>query len=633
MIINVTKRLTPVPDFPTASCDPHDPNNLVIPTPSLLCARWRLFPTGLFLCLLLFSGSLLAQEAAPAEPPPGNANPHGSLTVTVEGLDDPLRDNVLALLELNRFAGQNPPDEIRLRWLHANAEREIRQALEPFGYYEPTIESSLEQTANGWEARYRVQPGRPLPLVEVDVRVLGEGGQDPAFQKVLENLPLAPGQTLNQPQYEQLKTRLESLATERGYFDAQFTEHVIRIDLQAYAAAIHLHYDTGVRYRFGDVSFQQNILSPKFLKRYPRFKPGDPYDAEDLLKLQSDLNNSAYFSQVGVTAPPDSATRTAPVDVELEPNRKHRYSAGLGYGTDTGVRGRFKVERRWVNRMGHRYDAEIQFSQIKSLAGIKYRIPGQNPVTDEYTINAGYVQQNYKQQDYETWTLGGGWQMQDGKWLKNYNLNFQYEQFQTGSEPEGRSLLLMPGLNWTWISADDRMNTRRGLLFGFGLRGATTALLSDINFLQGTVNVKGVYALNDDNRFIVRGDFGTTLMSDDFADLPTSLRFFAGGDASVRGYAFNTIGPTDAEGAVIGGKNLLVGSLEYERRVYGDWSVAAFVDSGDAFDGASPELKTGAGLGLRWRSPVGPVRIDFASGLDRPPGDTFRFSFSIGPDL
>ena len=101
----------------------------------------------------------------------------------------------------------------------------------------------------------------------------------------------------------------------------------------------------------------------------------------------------------------------------------------------------------------------------------------------------------------------------------------------------------------------------------------------------------------------------------------------------MRGYGYNTIGPTDADGNVIGGKNLVVGSIEYEHRVWGDWSVAAFVDSGDAFDGAQPDLKTGVGVGLRWRSPVGPVRLDFASGLDRPPGDAFRFSFSIGPDL
>lgn len=591
---------------------------------------WRLLLTGLLLCsLLLVSGMLPAQDAVP-EPP---ANGNGTLTVTVEGLDDLLRNNVLALLDINRFAGKAAPEDIRLRWLHARAEQEIRQGLEPFGYYEPTIAASLESTASGWEARYRVQAGRPLPIALMDVRVLGEGRQDPVFQKLLDHLPLKKGETLNQPQYEQIKASLESLATERGYFEAQFTERAIRVDLQAYTATIQLHYDTGPRYRFGDVTFKQNFLAPELLNRYPRFKPGDPYDARQLLKLQGDLGGSTYFSQVEVNAPPLAETDIAPVEVELEPNRKHRYSAGLGYGTDTGARGKLKVEQRWINPWGHHYTAELQLSQIKSLAGAKYMIPGEDPTTDEYAIFAGYVQQNYNDLDYETWTLGGSWQMQDGKWLKNYNLNFQNEQYQTSSDSTANSLLLIPGLNWTWIDADDRIYPKRGLMFGFGLRGATTALLSDINFLQGTINLKGVYALNDDHRFIARGDFGTTLMTDEFADLPTSLRFFAGGDASVRGYAYNSIGPTDDEDKVIGGKNLLVGSLEYEHRVWGDWSVAAFVDSGDAFDGLSPELKTGAGLGVRWRSPVGPVRVDFASGLDRPPGDTFRFSLSIGPDL
>ena len=587
----------------------------------------------LLLCCLVFAAGPLGAQQEPAPPAAGESTGNGTVTVIVEGVDGPLRDNVLAYLELNRFAGKPPPEESRLRWLHNNAERNIREALEPFGYYEPTIETSLNRTAGGWEARYRIQPGRALRIAMVDVRVLGEGAQDPVFQKLLANLPFAKGQILEQPKYEQLKQTLETLATERGYFDARFTEHAIRVNLQAYEAAIHLHYDTGKRYRFGDINFKQDILSPKLLNRYPRFKPGDPYDANDLLKLQSDLSGSPYFSQVQVNAQPDAATDTAPVDVELEPNKKRKYSAGLGYGTDTGARGSMRVEQRWINRQGHHYEAELRLSQIKSLIGGKYIIPGTDPTTDEYALTAGYIQQNYNQQDYELITLGGSWQGQDGKWLKNFNLNFQYEDYQVGNEPRATSLLLIPGLNWTWVDADNRMYATRGLLFGFQLRGASTALLSDISFAQGMLNLKGVYALNDDSRFLARGSLGATVIAQDFEQLPTSLRFFAGGDASVRGYAYNSIGPTDDEGTVIGGKNLLVGSLEYEHRVWDGWSLAAFVDSGDAFDGATPEMKTGVGVGLRWRSPVGPVRLDFASGLDRPPGDAFRFSFSIGPDL
>lgn len=587
----------------------------------------------LFCCLACMAGSPRAQGQTAPPLTATETSENGTLTVTVEGVDEPLRANVLALLELNRFTGQAAPDETRLRWLHGRSETQIREALQPFGYYEPTIESTLSRIPGGWEARYRIQPGRPLRIAVLDLKILGEGQQDPAFQQALAHAPFAQGQVLNQPQYEQFKQTLETLATERGYFDARFTQQAIRVDLQAYEASIHLHYDTGRRYRFGVITFKQDFLSPRLLNRFPRFKPGDPYNTNDLLKLQGDLNSSSYFSQIEVSAPPDATTHTAPVEVELEPNKKRKYSAGLGYGTDTGARVRFKAEQRWVNRQGHHYEAELQWSTIKSLVGVKYLIPGADPTTDQYSLTAGYIQQNYREQDYEQFTIGGGWQHQDGKWLKNYSLNYQYEDFSVGNQPPTRALLLIPSLNWTWVDADDRLYPTRGLLFGFELRGASTALLSDLDFVQGVVHLKGVYALNDVSRVIARGDVGATAISQGFENLPTSLRFFTGGDTTVRGYAFNSIGPADAEGVVIGGKNLLVGSLEYEHRVWDQWSVAAFVDSGDAFDGASPELKTGVGIGLRWRSPVGPVRLDLASGLDRPPGDVFRFSFSIGPEL
>ncbi|MCC6134416.1 MAG: autotransporter assembly complex protein TamA [Candidatus Contendobacter sp.] len=592
----------------------------------------------LLLCglLLLIAGSLPAQDDDLMLATIDAAH-NGTLTVTVEGLDGPLRDNVLAALELNRFAGKAAPEESRLRWLHNDAIRQINEALQPFGYFQPVIDATLERTTDGWIAQYRIQPGPPLKITTVDVQILGEGGNDPAFQKLLTKLPFAAGQVLDQIQYEQFKQNLESLATERGYFEARLVERAIQVNLQTNEAVIRLHFDTGPRYRFGAIAFKQDVLSLKLLERYPQFKPGDPYDANDLLKLQSDLGSTPYFSQVQVNAPPDAASDTAPVEVELEPGKRYKYSAGLGYGTDTGPRGRLKMEQRRLNRRGHHAEEEILLSTVKSLIGLNYMIPGKNPTTDEYALTAGYINQNYENQDYELSTIGGGWRRQDGDWLKNFNLSYQYERYQNPDSTDNfattDSLLLIPAVNWTWIDADDRLNPTRGLLFGFELRGAATELLSDTTFAQGALHLKGVYAFNDTSRIIARSDVGATVIDGGIDALPTSLRFFAGGDASVRGYAYNSIGPTDAEGDVIGGKNLLIASLEYEHRIWDGWSLAAFVDSGDAFDGASPEMKTGVGLGVRWRSPVGPVRLDFASGLDRPPGDTFRFSFSIGPDL
>jgi translocation and assembly module TamA len=588
----------------------------------------------LFAWLSLFAIPAHGQEQPTPPTSASDPAPAGTLSVLVEGVEEPLRDNIMAHLDINRFAGKAPPAETELRWLHTNAERHIQEALQPFGYYEPVIESTLNQTTGGgWEARYRIQPGRPLPIALVDVQLTGDAANDPVFQALVDKRPLAKGQALDHAKYEQFKQNLEALATERGYFDAHFTEHAIQVDLHAYEAAIKLHYDTGKRYLFGDITFKQNFLSPELLSRYLRFKPSDPYDANELLKLQGDLGGSTYFSQIRINTSPDAKTVSVPVDVALEPNKKHKYSAGLGYGTDTGPRGKLKVENRWLNRWGHYYEAELQLSPIKSFIGGKYVIPGRDPVTEKYALSANYTLQNYQDQDFERIALGGSYQHEEGKWLKIYNLTMQYEDYKVGNEPRATSFLLIPGLNWTWIDADDRLFTTRGLMFGFEVRGASTALLSDINFLQGLLHLKWIRALNEDSRLIVRGDMGATAIREDFTKMPASLRFFTGGDASVRGYAYNKIGPTDNSGKVIGGKNLVVGSLEYEHRVWNNWGLAVFMDVGDAFDGARPELKTGAGVGVRWRSPIGPVRIDFATGLDQPPGDTFRFSFSLGPDL
>ena len=155
--------------------------------------------------------------------------------------------------------------------------------------------------------------------------------------------------------------------------------------------------------------------------------------------------------------------------------------------------------------------------------------------------------------------------------------------------------------------------------------------MSDVSFLQAVVRGKYIRPLGADGRVLVRADLGTSLVSA-FDQLPASVRFFTGGDTSVRGYELESIGPRNEEGDVIGGKNLAVGSIEYEHRIKDKWSVAAFVDAGDAFDTELPELRIGAGAGVRWQSPIGPVRVDLAHGFQEP-GDLIRLHLIIGPDL
>ncbi|MEE4378323.1 MAG: autotransporter assembly complex family protein [Candidatus Competibacteraceae bacterium] len=581
--------------------------------------QYSQFIAWLLLGLMLSTSPLYAEEDL-------------TVTVIVEGLEGELLTNALAFMDINEFNGKPAPVESRVRWLHQRAPDEIRQALQPFGYYQPAIEDSLELEDSEWVARYRVKQGPPLLIDNVDVQVLGEGADDLAYQRRLNKLPFVKDQILIQPRYEAFKQDLQWVATERGYFDAKMAVSEIRVRLEDNKADIKLHFDTGKRYQFGQVHFPDDAFAPEFLRRYLDFQPGDPYNAARLLDLQSDLVSSDYFDQVEVDAPLENAEDyTVPIDVQLIPRKARKYSFGLGYGTDTGVRGKAGVDGRHFNRWGHHYRAELVASQIRYSLGGEYIIPGADPRTDQYSFRASLAAEDSDTKDTQTARIGVSKKKQYETWLSILSLEYLWEQFSFDGSDEETTALLMPSINLSRVSAQDRLFVKRGNRLGLLLRGSYEQLLSDISFVQGALQTKWIWPIGEKGRLVTRADLGSTWASD-FDRLPATLRFYAGGDNSVRGYSLDSIGPRDDDDNVVGGKHLLVGSLEYQYYFLDKWGIAAFVDTGDAFDTETPEFKTGVGLGLRWLSPVGPIRVDLASGLDEP-GDTVRLHLNIGPDL
>jgi translocation and assembly module TamA len=209
-------------------------------------------------------------------------------------------------------------------------------------------------------------------------------------------------------------------------------------------------------------------------------------------------------------------------------------------------------------------------------------------------------------------------------------LNLLVEDFEVAGQI-GRSRLLMPGMNWVRIEADNNIRPARGSRLELDVRGANDTLGSDTTFLQVIAKGKWIWSPTMRSRVLLRGDAGVT-DEHSFDELPPSVRFFAGGDNSVRGYDFKELGPVDAAGKVVGGSSLAVASIEYEHSVRERWSIAAFVDSGNAFEGSEFETKTGIGMGTRWQSPLGPIRLDLAHPL-HDPDTNWRLHISLGPDL
>lgn len=552
------------------------------------------------------------------------------LKVEVEGVRRDLERNIRSALSLEKLDKDELSEE-RIRRLHADAPDEINEALQPFGYYRPLVRSELKQEGDQWIARYEVDPGPPIKVASVDLQIAGAGGDDPRFRQIVSDFPVKQGAVLFHPDYEQGKQSLIDLAAEEGYLDATFQVNEVRVDLERYRADVVLHYDTGPRYRFGEVRFNGNILDEDLLTGYINFKRGEPLDVNKVLELQNALSDSPYWSRVEVVTRQEQAQNLeVPIDVDLVPAKSMRFSGGLGYGTDTGPRARGAWELRRLNRRGHRGETEIQASQIEQSFRASYFIPGPYPRTDVLSFNLGYERQDTDTTLSETGLIGAQRTQSRGGWRETLSLNYQREDFEVGLD-QGISNLLVPGASWERVKADDRIYTTNGYRLRLGFQGAEGSVLSDSSFLQGNVQAKAIRTLGERNRIIGRVEVGYTA-TDEFRELPPRFRFFAGGDQSVRGFGYQDLGRKDEAGNIIGGESLMVASLEYELRFLEKWGAAVFYDTGNASESFGGVLARGAGVGVRWRSPIGPIRADVAWALseeNRP----FRFHLNIGPDL
>ncbi|SFF23906.1 autotransporter secretion outer membrane protein TamA [Fontimonas thermophila] len=540
------------------------------------------------------------------------------IAVRIDGLDGELRDN--AELHLTRLTEtQEDLDSDLAEALLHDGFQDIRRALEPFGYYNPVMDGKLEGTAPRWTAHYRVDPGPRTHLDRVELRIEGEGAEQlaPVREAVLRRL--REGAPLRHADYEAAKERLASAAYAAGFLDARFTQAELRVIADDNLAQVYLVFDTGPRYRFGAVTIEQDILDPDVLARYVRIRSGAIYDPQALLDTQFALGDLGYFETLDILPQREAATDHAvPIVIRTTPRKRARYDLGLGYGTDTGARVSAGTQIRRLNRAGHTAKAELRLSQIKNTAQAEYRIPLGRRVGESVGLSGELSEERLEDGDSRKWGLQLSLSRIPGDWQRRLYLAFTHEESRLGATRQTADLLT-PGLSLNRAELDDPIYTRRGWSIFFDAHGAVRDVLANTSFLRTQVIVRGALPVGAHARLLGRYEYGANLV-ETFGELPASQRFFAGGDQSVRGYAYQSLGPTDAQGNVIGGKFLNTASIELERRIWRDWGAALFYDAGGADDDPAPRLFQGIGAGVRYRAPVGSVQVDVAHPLDGPDG-------------
>jgi translocation and assembly module TamA len=577
---------------------------------------------------------------------PALARTEPELEVSITGIDSVLLDNAYAHLSLARYvrpaAGlQLPlldkqdvpawPGIAQIRVLHRRAIQELRAALEPYGYYAPSIESSLEQQGDKWLADYRVDPGQPVILESIDISITGEGGEDADLTAVRNSTRLQRGERLQHPHYDDTRSALIRAAIDAGFLDAAYTRSELRVNPAAHRADVVLHLDTGERYYFGQVDIEQDILDAEFVARYVPIEAGAPFNTSKLLDLQLALGDSGYFEQVEVDVQREQAEdQQVPVIVRTTPGPRIRYTVGAGFGTDTGPRVLLGAEFLRINRRGHGLTSNLRVSSVSQMAVVRYKIPIRNLATDRLVFGGEVENAEVADSgDTRRYQLDVSQNVNRGGFERRLYLNYQRESFDLGNDDDSVDFFI-PGVTISRLKTDNVLFSRRGYSWTANLRGAP-GLISDTRFARIAAGVRGVYPVGDKGRLLGRGQLGA-MKVDDFSLLPTTERFFTGGDQSVRGYDYQELAPVDSSGEVVGGRYLAVAGIELDYLLVGNFGAAVFADAGNADDTFLPELKIGAGIGFRWRSPVGMLRIDIAHPFDDPHND-YRLHVSIGPDL
>lgn len=552
--------------------------------------------------------------------------------VQIEGIDGEMLESARASVELVQYEErETSPAEVRR--LFERADEQIRTALEPFGYYDARVDGRLERPEDSaYRAVFRVEPGEPVIVREARIEIDEPAASLAAVKHAIEAFEPKVGAPLDHGAYERSKQQIATALANEGFLDAELVRRRVEVVAAARSAQIDLAWRAGERYRFGPVRFSDSQFPETFLQRFTPWKPGEYYSADKVLELQQNLVDAEYFSAVSVTPDLEHAQDgVAPIDVLLIPDERTLYTANLYVSTDSGVGGRLGVERRWVNKRGHKASGEIESSQRLQQVGANYRVPKPGVRNRYLNYGAGYRDEQTETSRSRMARLAATEVTERWRgFTRTLGLHYLNGDFEIAQAQYSTNLLYAEGL-LTRKSLDDVYFPVSGYSLLYGLRFAYESLLSDTTFVQGRVEAKQLQQIGRDGRLILRASLGAMAV-DDFNALPPELRFFAGGDRSVRGFDYQEIGESNAQGGIIGGEYLVVGSAEYEHYFLEKWGAAAFVDAGDAFTHRF-DANVGAGVGVRWKSPIGLVRLDVARPIKTELDDSWRIHLVIGPDL
>ena len=568
------------------------------------------------LLILLAALLFLVPTASPAQ----EATPVASAGPGLPGPLTRLVESTLARFTLTKDADE-ADEERELR----RAERAVREALATEGYFDPKLRFEPLTADTGTRYRLIVDLGQLTRVTTADLRFTG-AVTEPAFAEHLAQLraawPLKPGTPFRSADWEQAKLRLLASTEERHFAGARIVDSSARVEPETATASLVIEIDSGPAYTVGALQIEGlSRYEASLVERYNPFKPGDAYDRMKLTEFQQALQDTPFFAYAVATLQlTPEQPGGAPLKVVVRESRNRRVSTGLGYETNTGLylevayRQNLLFGNPWVLQTGARIDQTGGYGYADVLLP-----PRPSGIQD----SVGMLIEDSDIEDLRVrrWGVGAARARTVGPRAGNnvvtrWSVNYEHENRRTPTTDWQQINSLSTTYSWVRRRVDNLIDPRSGNVIRLeGTVGASGTSLSDA-FLRGYGRIQQYFPIGERDVLVLRADLGY-VEADSVSAVPTKFLFRTGGTTTVRGYDFESLGAKQGT-AVVGGRALAVGSAEYVKwlsQYGGNWGVAAFVDVGDAAeDWGSFDTAVGAGLGVRYRTPAGPLAVDVAYG-------------------
>ena len=545
-----------------------------------------------------------------------------------------LQDLLQTHLELIKSRDNLRMSPAEWRRVYKATPKAITDLLATQGYFSPDIEPSMQAVGNGSQARFLINPGKPVLVSAVDLQFSGsilqqetaqESGRSPTIDKLKQDWLLQNGAQFRQEDWNQAKRRLLINLLIRKYPNASIKSSKAVVNPDTNSAALLVEVDSGKSVQFGELQIEG-------LERYPAsiienlnpIKADRTYSQSRLQLFQSRLEESGYFRSVEVTATTTSADgETAPIRVVVQENQSVKVGVGAGYSTNTGARAQLTYDDLNLFDRGWRLTSSLKPEQRAQSLSALIRLPTDDSGYRD-SMNAGLERRVIEGQITTSGQAGINRSWGPRRTEQTVGTGYLIERQEIeGADTTTRKVATV-SYGITLRRTDNDRNPTIGYLFNAQFAVAPLEQLSEGRFLQSHIKLQGYYPVTDSTQFIARAEVG---MVNGKNSAPAAFLFRAGGDQSVRGYAYESLGVTEGD-AIVGGRYLMTGSVEVIQWLTKQWGAALFVDAGNAAN-TIQELKPvyGYGLGARWRSPIGAIGADIAYGEAT---KDYRLHFNLG---